>query len=199
MISRSITQLLGGTLLIHCLVACTGSPEIDGEEVISDKSTQTTEVVADSPVKPEKKPVEVKPAFDEQSQPPTLEKLRESMTHRKTPQGWSLIFDNDFYGRNSADLSNSSHIQRLAAFLKHHPQQLVRIEGYSEGKGDYDFNLGLSQRVAEEIRFALVRQGVPSNRIIAKGLGKGGIGNLAQGTKQSRRVEVIILDQGQIP
>lgn len=94
-------------------------------------------------------------------------------------------------------------IDRLAEFLRKHPQRKVSIEGYTDSTGSDKRNLSLSERRANAVRQALVKRGVVVERIRVRGYGPAypvaSNGNKA-GRQQNRRVEVIISDaEGRIP
>jgi len=125
------------------------------------------------------KPIEVN--YDTEIQ--HLSDLLKEFSHQQTSQGWKLILNEEnFAGGKTALLAATQRkLGRLAAFLKQNPTRQVLIEGYSQALSDY--SLGLSQRQAQEVRFALLQRGIASNRIITA----------ITGSKQ-RRIEIIILN-----
>jgi len=62
-------------------------------------------------------------------------------------------------------------LDRLAAFLVKHPTHKVRIEGHTDNVGDKDKNFLLSERRAYAVAAYLVKKGVPSKQLDAKGYG----------------------------
>jgi outer membrane protein OmpA-like peptidoglycan-associated protein len=83
----------------------------------------------------------------------------------------------------------------LAAFLNKYMDRNVLIVGYTDSIGGQDYNLGLSQRRADAVKFYLVQQGIDSARLSASGQGMGSPvadNSSATGRQQNRRVEVTI-------
>jgi len=100
-------------------------------------------------------------------QPPSV-----TVTSHQTAQGMTFILPSTaLFAENQADLEQIPAIQQIAQFLHKHPHQQALIEGHTQQRGHHDFNQGLSYRQANAVRFALMRQGIESNRIIVKGLG----------------------------
>jgi OOP family OmpA-OmpF porin len=69
------------------------------------------------------------------------------------------------------------------------------IEGHTDNIGGEDYNLGLSRRRADSVKFFMVNRGVDSGWPSAAGKGKGlpvADNSSATGWQQNRRVEVII-------
>jgi len=119
----------------------------------------------------------------------------------KTQRGWVLTLQDMLFESAKADLLTPAldNIQKIAAFLKQNPKHNVIVEGHTDSVGDSNYNLGLSQRRADEVRFALVRFGIPSNRIIARGLGESqpiANNNTDSGRQQNRRIDIVILNPG---
>ena len=71
----------------------------------------------------------------------------------------------------------------------------VVVEGHTDTQGSQEFNLDLSQRRAEAVKQFLVQQGVPGDRIEAKGLGFSqpvAPNKTAEGRANNRRVEIVL-------
>ena len=71
----------------------------------------------------------------------------------------------------------------------------ARLQGYTDSRGSSSRNLDLSQRRAEAVRSYLVSRGVPSDRIVAKGMGPDrpvADNTSAEGRAQNRRVEIVV-------
>ncbi|MEA5113136.1 MAG: OmpA family protein [Geobacteraceae bacterium] len=63
-------------------------------------------------------------------------------------------------------------VEKVASFMKEHPQVKGTIEGHTDGVGSADYNLRLSQRRAESVVNLLVEKyGVDGSRLTAKGYG----------------------------
>lgn len=94
-------------------------------------------------------------------------------------------------------------LRKAAAYLQQHGGKgVIRIEGYTDAKGDDAYNVRLSQKRAEAVRGWLARNGgVPSSRM--KSHGQGEKDPIAPNTKpdgsddpegraKNRRVEIVI-------
>lgn len=57
------------------------------------------------------------------------------------------------------------HLEQLGGYLKAYPGLEVRLEGYSDARGDAQYNLALSERRIEAIRRILVDAGIAPERI----------------------------------
>lgn len=103
-----------------------------------------------------------------------------------------LLFDVD-----KSDLKSDAKrdIKILAKFLKRHSNLKISVEGYTDNKGNRQHNLGLSERRATSVKFALMEHGIASTRITATGLGESrpvASNRKRAGRKKNRRVEIII-------
>lgn len=88
-------------------------------------------------------------------------------------------------------------IKIVAKFLKRQPKLNVSIEGHTDNKGSRQHNLGLSERRATAVKFALMKQGISSKRIQAKGFGESrsvASNRKRAGRRKNRRVELIIFN-----
>ncbi|HSY39949.1 MAG TPA: OmpA family protein [Polyangia bacterium] len=71
----------------------------------------------------------------------------------------------------------------------------VSIEGYTDSKGSQSRNIDLSQRRAESVRTYLISRGLPSDRVVAKGMGPDrpiADNTSAEGRANNRRVEIVV-------
>jgi outer membrane protein OmpA-like peptidoglycan-associated protein len=69
------------------------------------------------------------------------------------------------------------------------------VEGFTDSHGDASFNQDLSQRRAESVREYLVRRGIASTRVTARGLGFTqpiADNATAEGRAYNRRVEIVV-------
>jgi outer membrane protein OmpA-like peptidoglycan-associated protein len=133
-----------------------------------------------------------------------LQKELEELKAKPTDRGYVLTLGDILFEFGKAQLlpGAMNSIYRLGEFLKKHPERNVLVEGYTDSIGSAEYNLGLSQRRAYSVKDALLRNGIESGRIIAKGYGKNYpvAGNDTDaGRQQNRRVEVVILEEGQDP
>ncbi|MBN2722870.1 MAG: OmpA family protein [Deltaproteobacteria bacterium] len=102
---------------------------------------------------------------------------------------------------NSSRLRNDAYtiLDEVASVLIENPDLLlVRIEGHTDNKGSGDYNKRLSQERADAVRSYLIKQGVKSDRLEAKGYGRSRprYANISERLRRrNRRVEFKILKQ----
>lgn len=87
-------------------------------------------------------------------------------------------------------------INKIATFMKEHPDITFRIEGHTDSDGDAAANQKLSEDRAEAIRQALIKFGIRENRLQSRGFGESkpiATNLTAEGKSQNRRVEFITL------
>lgn len=70
------------------------------------------------------------------------------------------------------DESLKPHLKDLGKFLQSFPELNVRLEGFTDRRGDSDYNLALSQRRIAAVREALETEGVASARIFERAYGE---------------------------
>lgn len=129
-----------------------------------------------------------------------LERELAELKAKQTEKGLVLTLGDVLFKFNEADLMSGSMLimDKLAEFLKSHPDRAVLIEGHTDSIGDETYNLELSQRRAEAVSVALRVRGIDADRITSRGLGEAYpiAGNDTDaGRQQNRRVEVTILDK----
>jgi outer membrane protein OmpA-like peptidoglycan-associated protein len=79
-----------------------------------------------------------------------------------------------YFASGSAQLLPESRpaLERMAALMREHADWVVVIEGHTDNLGSAEFNLGLSNDRAANVRNALVRSfAIPAARLAAKGYG----------------------------
>jgi len=87
--------------------------------------------------------------------------------------------------------SNSEPILDAAAdILKSEPDKKVYVDVYNERHGSKNANLRLAKQRAENVKAYLEMQGIPSERMIARGFGATA-GDSSQTHKQNSKVELI--------
>ncbi|MCH5328576.1 MAG: OmpA family protein [Coprobacter sp.] len=75
---------------------------------------------------------------------------------------------------SKVDASQLPNVERVANYMKKHPEATVVIKGYASPEGNLDFNIRLAQARAEAVKKILVnRYQINSNRINAEGQGIG--------------------------
>ena len=98
------------------------------------------------------------------------------------------------FGNNSDKLTGdySSQIQELADFMNKFSDTSVVVEGYTDDRGNADYNQRLSQKRAEAVRNELINQySISADRVSAKGYGEANpiaSNDTAEGRAKNRRV-----------
>jgi outer membrane protein OmpA-like peptidoglycan-associated protein len=87
-------------------------------------------------------------------------------------------------------------INRIASFMKEHPDISFRIDGHTDSDGSADFNQKLSEDRAKAIRNALIKFGIRASRLETKGWGEEkpiATNTTQEGKAENRRVEFVVL------
>lgn len=126
-----------------------------------------------------------------------LQRQVEELNARETDRGLVVTLGDLLFETGRADLKGgaTSNLDKLVVFLSEYPDRTVLIEGHTDNVGSDDFNLDLSDRRADAVRFYLAGRGVEAGRLSSAGLGEGSPiagNNTATGRQQNRRVEIII-------
>jgi outer membrane protein OmpA-like peptidoglycan-associated protein len=123
---------------------------------------------------------------------------------KQTERGIVLTMGDVLFGFDKATLSPVAfrNVDKLADFLKKHPNRSVLIEGHTDSVGSDEYNLDLSRKRADAVKNALVTKGVGEERITPKGYGKKypvASNKTSDGRQLNRRVEVVVLNEGVKP
>ncbi|HEX7219292.1 MAG TPA: OmpA family protein [Burkholderiales bacterium] len=116
---------------------------------------------------------------------------------RETQRGWVLTLNNDRMFEQGITLAPSAGatLERLAQFLRKHPEHSVAIEGFTDSEGPASANERLSERRAQAVKFALVQKGIEPSRIDARGYGASfpvASNETEGGRSLNRRVEIVL-------
>ncbi len=136
-------------------------------------------------------------AADAARQADELQRQIDGLQARVTDRGLVLTLGDVLFASGAASLNpnGDQHLAKLAAFLSKYMDRTALIVGYTDSVGGQDYNLGLSQRRADAVKFYLVQQGIDSSRLSASGQGMSSPvadNSSATGRQQNRRVEVVI-------
>ncbi|HET8700848.1 MAG TPA: OmpA family protein [Nitrococcus sp.] len=123
---------------------------------------------------------------------------------KQTTHGVVLTLGDVLFAYNSAKLRPAAQapLDKLATFLRQHPQRQVRIVGYTDSTGSAAYNQRLSERRAQSVADALAQRGIERTRMEVAGKGKNNpvASNATAGGRQlNRRVEITVLDQPNQP
>jgi outer membrane protein OmpA-like peptidoglycan-associated protein len=119
---------------------------------------------------------------------------------KPTDRGMVVTLGDVLFDTGQASLKPGADLQidRLATYLKSHPQTKVVIEGHTDSVGSDSYNDELSQRRADAVAHALVVRGVDADDVRAVGRGKSfpvATNDTAAGRQQNRRVEIVFSDE----
>jgi general secretion pathway protein A len=100
-----------------------------------------------------------------------------------------------FFELNSNDIDPIAleSLDRIAAYMKRHPETTVLVNGYSDAMGASSYNLSVSRFRANAVKSYLIGKGAQPNNLIVNALGSADpIGDNATvgGRKLNRRVEI---------
>lgn len=90
-------------------------------------------------------------------------------------------------------------LQVIASNLQRYPESTVFVTGHTDSTGSAAYNQGLSERRADAVAGVLITSGVPSRRVVARGMGLSqpvASNDTAAGRAQNRRVEITIRGNG---
>jgi OmpA-OmpF porin, OOP family len=116
----------------------------------------------------------------------------------KLPEKYTL--QNVFFDFNATTLNgeSSKELNQLTSFMKAQKTMVIEIAGYTDNVGTEDANLKLSQERADAIRDYLLKHGVHTRKIVAKGYGSSdpvASNDTQEGRKLNRRTEIHIIKQ----
>ena len=128
-----------------------------------------------------------------------LEDQMMSLAASETDRGMVMTLGDLLFHAGSASLNSSANrtLLKLVHFLQLNPQRKVRIEGYSDSRGDPQANLALSLARAQTVADLLVNLGIAGERIEVRGYGERfplAENASARGRAQNRRVEILFSD-----
>jgi OmpA-OmpF porin, OOP family len=121
---------------------------------------------------------------------------------KETERGLVLTLSDVLFESNKAELKADAMrtLYPLVTLLKERPQRSVVIEGHTDSSGAESYNQELSQERATAVREFLVSNGINPERIMARGYGEAhpvAPNNTEVGRQENRRVEVIVLREGE--
>jgi len=108
-----------------------------------------------------------------------------------------FILDNVYFDSGKATLKSSSYkeLNELLEYLTLKPTTNIEIAGHTDNVGEDTANLALSQRRADAVKKYLLKRGVSSKRVQAKGYGESrpvSDNTTDKGRAMNRRTEVHI-------
>jgi outer membrane protein OmpA-like peptidoglycan-associated protein len=135
-----------------------------------------------------------------QEQSNWLEEQMLSLATSETERGLVMTLGDVLFDASRAELKASANrtVLKLAQFMQLNPRRMVRIEGYTDNRGDKQENLELSRARAQTVADLLVDLGVDAKRIEVAGHGEAfpvAENASARGRAQNRRVEIVFSDE----
>lgn len=122
---------------------------------------------------------------------------------RETERGLVLTLGDVLFEYDKAELRSGAlrNLYPLVTFLRENPGRNMLIEGHTDSIGSDSYNLDLSRRRAESVRSFLVQNGLGPERITLEGYGESypvAPNDSEAGRQQNRRVELVVLHEGQV-
>jgi outer membrane protein OmpA-like peptidoglycan-associated protein len=137
-----------------------------------------------------------------QAQAQALEAQLDDLRTQQTDRGMLVTLGDVLFEFGSADIKPSaqSSLNKLAMWLKAHPERRVLVEGFTDTVGSESANLQLSKRRADAVMAALAAQGISADRLDSEGYGESYpvADNRSDSNRAlNRRVEVYISNNDQ--
>jgi len=125
------------------------------------------------------------------------EQLNKILETRDTARGLIVNMSDVLFDTGKFTLKPGARekLARISGIVLAHPGLKLEVEGHTDSVGSDELNQKLSEQRADSVREFLVQQGVNSNIITARGLGKTqpvASNDTAAGRQQNRRVEMIV-------
>lgn len=119
-----------------------------------------------------------------------------SLFDRLTKHG-HVVVDGLLFESGGATLSEASTtaLDEMASLMTENPKLRFAIVGHSDNVGPLDVNIKISRRRAEAVRRAMIRRGIASNRLVARGVGflsPRRSNATEEGRAMNRRVELVL-------
>ena len=109
------------------------------------------------------------------NRPPRIEYVDRPVTQTVTTTNRSQSLVNNVHfrvGKSTIDASQVPNVERVAIYLKKHPEATVSVLGYASKDGDQALNERLAEARAQAVKSMLIsKYGIAASRINAKGCG----------------------------
>jgi OOP family OmpA-OmpF porin len=112
--------------------------------------------------------------------------------------GVTVVLKNIYFDFDKTTLKkeSSTELNKVVNFLKQNSTVEIEISGHTDSKGSDDYNLSLSQGRSQSVVDYLIKQGIESYRLTAKGYGENkpiDTNDTDEGRANNRRVEFTVL------
>ena len=129
----------------------------------------------------------------------TYQEIKKNIDLKPIEKGAKVVLNNIFFETGKATLSPQSRVELEKAIdlMKVNPTMTIEVGGHTDNVGDDAFNMKLSHDRAKSVREYLVKAGIASERVQAKGYGESNpiaTNETEDGRKSNRRTEFIILE-----
>ena len=130
-----------------------------------------------------------------------LEQKLADLQAKETERGILLTLGDVVFESGQANLRATAmeNLYPMVTFLRDHPARHILIEGHTDNVGAESYNLNLSQERAAAVQTFLLRNGVSTERITARGYGEQypvDTNATRDGRQKNRRVEIVLLREG---
>jgi peptidoglycan-associated lipoprotein len=107
-----------------------------------------------------------------------------------------------YFSTDQVDLTPEAQqtLSNQARWLQQYPQYTITIEGHADERGTREYNIGLGQKRAENVRAFLTRNGVQAARVRTTSFGKErpvAVCNDISCWSQNRRVQTVLNNRGE--
>ncbi len=119
---------------------------------------------------------------------------------KKVDIGSTIVLKNIFFDFDKATIKSEStnELSRLVKLLKDNPEIKIELGSHTDDVGSKEYNAKLSDNRSKAVVAYLISNGIPSNRLIAKGYGETkplAKNDTEEGRKQNRRTEFKIISK----
>jgi outer membrane protein OmpA-like peptidoglycan-associated protein len=126
-----------------------------------------------------------------------LDQFNRVLPTTDTPRGLVVNMGDVLFDTGKSNLRPAAReaLAKLSGIVLNYPSLQLTIEGHTDSTGTDEFNQTLSEKRADGVRDYLVGQGLTSDKIAAKGMGKlmpVADNSTAAGRQKNRRVEIIV-------
>lgn len=127
------------------------------------------------------------------------EEITKDITLKPIEKGARVVLNNIFFETGKATLTQESYIElgKAVNLLKANKKMKVEVGGHTDNVGSDEANMKLSHERAKSVRDYLVKSGIDSDRLEAKGYGETqavASNDTEEGRKANRRTEFVILE-----
>jgi outer membrane protein OmpA-like peptidoglycan-associated protein/tetratricopeptide (TPR) repeat protein len=125
--------------------------------------------------------------------------IKKDIELKPIEKGAKIVINNIFFETGKATLSPQSNVEleKAVDLLKTNPTMTIEEGGHTDNVGDDAYNMKLSHDRAKSVREYLVKAGIQSERVQAKGYGESNpiaTNDTEDGRKANRRTEFVILE-----